>query len=140
MSAQGSLARVFSCGRVAPLAPLAGPLEANPLVGLPLRLVFEATMAEINKLSAGQALDKLRGADAPRSKMTRLDEEIRALDQETQRLRMTRRRLERNQRAGLTRPDGQEANTGRVTKLIISGAMIGVVVVTLVLAWNGWLF
>jgi len=54
-------------------------------------------MAEINKLSAGQALDKLRGADAPRSKMTRLDEEIRALDQETQRLRMTRRRLERNQ-------------------------------------------
>jgi len=109
-------------------------------VVLPLRLLFEATMAEIIKLSAGQALDKLRGADAPRSKMTRLDEEIRALDQETQRLRMTRRRLERNQRAGLTRPDGQEANTGRVTKLIISGAMIGIVVVTLVLAWNGWLF
>jgi hypothetical protein len=97
-------------------------------------------MAEINKLSAGQALDKLRGTDAPRSKMTRLDEEIVALDQETQRLRMTRRRLERNQRAGLTRPDSQEANARRVTKLIISGAMIGIVVVTLVLAWNGWLF
>ena len=97
-------------------------------------------MAEINKLSAGQALDKLRGTDAPRSKMTRLDEEIVALDQGTQRLRMTRRRLERNQRAGLTRPDSQEANTRRVTKLIISGAMIGIVVVTLVLAWNGWLF
>ena len=97
-------------------------------------------MAEINKLSVGQALDKLREADAPRSKMTRLDEEIGALDQETQRLRMARRRLERDQRAGSTKSDGQEANTGRVTKLIISGITIGIVIVILTLAWNGGLF
>jgi hypothetical protein len=98
-------------------------------------------MAEINKLSAGQALDKLRGTDAPRSKMTRLDEEIGALDQETQRLRMTRRRLERDQRSGSTRPNGQQANPGRTTKLIVSGIVtIGLVVVILILAWNGGLF
>jgi hypothetical protein len=97
-------------------------------------------MAEINKLSVGQALDKLREADAPRSKMTRLDEEIGALDQETQRLRMTRRRLERDQRAGSTRPDCQEANIGRVTRLIISGITIGIVIVILILAWNGGRF
>ena len=97
-------------------------------------------MAEINKLSVGQALDKLRGTDAPRSKMTRLDEEIGALDQETQRLRMTRRRLERDQRSGSTRSDGQEVNTGRVTKLIISGITIGIVIVILVLAQNGGRF
>jgi hypothetical protein len=30
-------------------------------------------MAEISKLSVGQALDKLRGTDAPSSKMTQLD-------------------------------------------------------------------
>ena len=98
------------------------------------------TMAEINKLSAGQALDKLRGTDAPRSRMTRLDEEIGALDEETQRLRMTRRRLERDQRAGSTRSDGQQANTNRVTKLIISGITIGIVIVILVLAQNGGRF
>ena len=98
-------------------------------------------MAEINKLSASQALDKLRGTDAPRSKMTRLDEEIGALDEETQRLRMTRRRLERDQRAGSTRPAGQEANTGRAAKLIISGIItIGMVVVIFILASNGGLF
>jgi len=97
-------------------------------------------MAEINKLSVGQALDKLREADAPRSNMTRLDEEIGALDQETQRLRMARRRLERDQRAGSTRSDGQEANTGRVTRLIISGITIGIVIVILTLAWNRGLF
>ena len=100
----------------------------------------DLTMAEINKLSVGQALDKLRGTDAPRSKMTRLDEEIGALDQETQRLRMTRRRLERDQRSGSTRSDGQEVNTGRVTKLIISGITIGIVIVILVLAQNGGRF
>jgi len=56
-------------------------------------------MAETTKLSVGQALEKLRGADTPKPKMTRLDEEIDALDQEAQRLRAARRRLERDQRA-----------------------------------------
>ena len=98
-------------------------------------------MAEINKLSVGKAVDKLRDTDAPRSKMTRLDEEIGALDRETQRLRMTRRRLERDQRSGSTRPNGQQVNTGRTTKLIVSGIIaIGLIVVILVVARNGGLF
>ena len=57
-------------------------------------------MAEISKLSVGRVLDKLRGADVPKSKITRLDDKIETLDQETQRLRVARRRLERDQRAG----------------------------------------
>ena len=56
-------------------------------------------MAEINKLSAGQALDKLRGKDAPKSKMDQLDQKIDKLDEETQRLRSERHRIERDQRA-----------------------------------------
>jgi hypothetical protein len=108
---------------------------------LPPLAAEDLAMAEINKLSVGQALDKLRDTDAPRSNMTRLDEEISALDQETQRLRMARRRLERDQRSSSTKPNGQQANTGRPTKLIVSGIVtIGMVVVILVLAWNGRLF
>ena len=57
-------------------------------------------MAETTKLSVGQALEKLRGTDSPKNKVTRLDEKIDALDEETQRLRAARRRLERDQRAG----------------------------------------
>jgi hypothetical protein len=98
-------------------------------------------MAEINKLSVGKAVDKLRDTDAPRSKMTRIDEEIGALDRETQRLRMTRRRLERDQRSGSTRPNGQQVNTGRTTKLIVSGIItLGTVIMILILAWNGGFF
>jgi hypothetical protein len=63
-------------------------------------------MAEIKKLSVGKVLDKLRGADAPKeSKITRLDEKSKTLDEEIQRLRAARRRLERDQRAGSTRRD-----------------------------------
>ena len=47
-------------------------------------------MADTSKLSVGKALEKLRGTDEPKSKMTRLDEEIDALDAETQRLRTMR--------------------------------------------------
>jgi hypothetical protein len=65
----------------------------------------DSTMAEISKLSVGQALDKLRNADVSKSKITRLDEKIETLDQETQRLRATRRQLERDQRAGSARRD-----------------------------------
>ena len=57
-------------------------------------------MAEISKLSVGQALDKLRSVEVPKSKITRLDEKIETLDQETQRLRVARRHLERDQRTG----------------------------------------
>lgn len=54
-------------------------------------------MAEINKLSVGEALDKLRSSGTKISKITRLDQEIDAIDKETQRLRAERRRLERDQ-------------------------------------------
>lgn len=57
-------------------------------------------MAEITKLSVGQALDRLRGTDAPKTRITQLDEKIETLDEETRRLRAARRRLERDQRAG----------------------------------------
>jgi len=50
-------------------------------------------MADTTKLSVGKALEKLRGTDDPKSKMTRLDEKIDALDKETQRLRAMRRNL-----------------------------------------------
>ena len=59
-------------------------------------------MAETTKLSVGQALEKLRGTESPKTKMTRLDEKIDALDKETQRLRAARRRLERDQQRSKT--------------------------------------
>jgi uncharacterized small protein (DUF1192 family) len=62
-------------------------------------------MAKTTKLDVGKALDKLRGTDLPKSMMTRLDENIDALDQEIQRLRAARRRVERDQRAGSTKRD-----------------------------------
>jgi hypothetical protein len=62
-------------------------------------------MAETSKLSVGQALDKLRGTDTPKTKMTRLDEKIDALDEETRRLRAARRRIERDQKTGLNKKD-----------------------------------
>ena len=101
-------------------------------------------MAEITKLSVGQAIDKLRGTDAPKAKMARLDEKIDMLDEETQRLRAMRRRIERDQRAGSTGCDAQETN-GRdaqkgnarhVTKLKILGIIIGIVIVITILAWT----
>lgn len=63
------------------------------------------TMAESTKLSVGQALEKLRGTDTPKTKMTRLDEKIDALDEETRRLRAARRRIERDQKTGLNKKD-----------------------------------
>jgi hypothetical protein len=62
-------------------------------------------MAETTKLSVGQALEKLRGTEAPKARMTGLDEKIDALDKETQRLRAARRRIERDQRDSSTKRD-----------------------------------
>ena len=58
-------------------------------------------MAEINKLSVSKVLDKLRSNDAKdnRSKLDRLDDEIKAVDEEVQRLRAQRNRLKRGRRA-----------------------------------------
>jgi hypothetical protein len=48
------------------------------------------------KLNVGKALEKLRGSDEPRSRMTILDEKNKALEEEIRRLRAERRRLERD--------------------------------------------
>ena len=51
-------------------------------------------MAEINKLSVGKVLAKLRSNDAPKpSKTAQLDEKVRAADEEIKRLRAATRRL-----------------------------------------------
>lgn len=47
------------------------------------------------KLDVGKALDKLRGSDEPKTRMTILDEKNEALDEELRRLRAERQRLER---------------------------------------------
>jgi hypothetical protein len=49
----------------------------------------------INKLDVGKALDKLRGSDEPKTRMTILDEKNEELDEEIKRLRAERMRLER---------------------------------------------
>lgn len=96
-------------------------------------------MAETTKLSVGQALDKLRGTGSPESKMTRLDEKIGAIDEEMQRMRAINRRIERDQRAGSTGRDAQNANTNvrSGAKLKILWIAIGMVIVISILAW--WL-
>lgn len=79
-------------------------------------MVKDFAMAEINKLSVGQALDKLRRT-IPKSKQARLHEKMDGLDDEIQRMRATRRRLERDQRAAeSTGNDAQRANEGRANK------------------------
>jgi hypothetical protein len=62
-------------------------------------------MADTTKLSVNQALEKLRGADPSKTKMTRLDEKIDALDEETRRMKAERRRIERDQKAALNKKD-----------------------------------
>ena len=61
-------------------------------------------MAEIDKLSVGKALEKLRGTETAKSKMARLDEEIDALDETARRFRTLRLRVERDQK-NLTKRD-----------------------------------
>jgi hypothetical protein len=48
------------------------------------------------ELDVGKALDKLRGNDEPKTRMTLLDEKNKALEEEIRRLRAERRRLERD--------------------------------------------
>ena len=108
-------------------------LSLKPRLFIPSS-VEDFVVAEITKLSVGKALDKLRGADAPKSRMTQLDGKIGALDEEIQRIRATRRRLERNQRTSSTDP--QEVNARRVTKLVLLGIIIGIVIVIPILVWK----
>ena len=85
-------------------------------------------MAEITKLSVGQALNKLRRTDEPKSKMARHDRKIQELDQEIQRLRTMRRRLERNELGSSIDRDAQEPNARPVTKLKILGIIVAIVI------------
>jgi uncharacterized protein YdcH (DUF465 family) len=55
-------------------------------------------MAETPKLSVEKALEKLRKADAPKSRNARLTDEIQALDEEIKRLRAQRLRLQQPKR------------------------------------------
>ena len=55
-------------------------------------------MAGINKLSVEKALEKLRSSEAAQSKNARSSEKIDALDEEIERMRAQRLRLERHQR------------------------------------------
>ena len=92
-------------------------------------------MAEINKLSVGQALDKLRGTEAPKARMTQLDDKIGALEEETRRMKEMNRRLERSQRTASTEGDAQETNVRRVTTQKITWIVIGIVFAIPILAW-----
>ena len=63
-------------------------------------------MAPPTKLDVGKALDKLRGSDPVKSRLTQLDEKLAETKKETERLRAANRRLERDQRAGgVIKPD-----------------------------------
>ncbi len=61
-------------------------------------------MAETTKLSVEKALDKLRAPDAPKSRMTQLDDKIDALEEERKRLRAARLQIRRGP-GGSTKPD-----------------------------------
>ena len=55
-------------------------------------------MAETKKLSVEKALNKIRAEDAPKTRTERRDEEMDVLDEEIQRMRAQRQRLEQRQR------------------------------------------
>ena len=55
-------------------------------------------MADTTKLSVEKALKKIRGADAPKTKNQRIDDDIDRLDEEIERMRAQRLRLEAHQR------------------------------------------
>ena len=57
-----------------------------------------AAMAETTKLSVEKALNKLRKADAPKSRGEQRDDDIAKLDEEIERMRAQRLRLEAHQR------------------------------------------
>jgi hypothetical protein len=54
-------------------------------------------MAETTKLDVGKALETLR-TDKPKSRMALIDDKLNELDEETQRMRVQRLRLEQHQR------------------------------------------
>ena len=67
------------------------------------RLDMRFAMAETPKLSVEKALEKLRAADATKSKNERRTEEMEVLDDEIKRMRAQRLRLDRQQRRSTER-------------------------------------
>jgi len=55
-------------------------------------------MADTTRLSVEKALNKIRSTDEQKSRNERIDDEIDALQKETERMRAQRLRLERHQR------------------------------------------
>jgi hypothetical protein len=93
-------------------------------------------MAEINKLDVGKALDKLRGAETPKARMTQLDDKIAALQEETQRARAMGYRVERGQRGASAAPEPQQpaktrAGTSRAVWIAVA---VVVAIAVLILA------
>ena len=60
-------------------------------------------MADTTKLSVEKALNKIRSTDEQKSRNERIDDEIDALQKETERMRAQRLRLERHQRRSTQR-------------------------------------
>jgi hypothetical protein len=90
-------------------------------------------MAETTKLSVGKVLDKLRSSDeAPKSKRALFDEKIEAIDEETQRMRAMRRRLEHASRPDSTPSPSRSQGAGinRAALIIVTGlAAVAVAIV-----------
>jgi len=55
-------------------------------------------MADTEKLSVEKALNKIRAEDKPKTRSEKRDEAMEVLDEEIQRMRAQRARLERHQR------------------------------------------
>ena len=93
-------------------------------------------MAEINKLAVGEALDKLHRPDV-QSKQTRVDEKMTALDEDIQRMRATRRRLERDQRAAELSAQKANNRNGSSSKLwwLAILAVVGLVLLALIILY-----
>jgi hypothetical protein len=71
-----------------------------------LRVAEESTMAEINKLSVEKALNKLRSNDVQKTtKSAKLDDEVRAIEEEVERMRKANARLRQGKRKDVTGRD-----------------------------------
>ena len=89
-------------------------------------------MAEIHKLSVGKALDKLRG-NVPGSKNAQRDKKIDALEEDIQRMRATRLRLERDQQAA--EPNGrniQVPNNKKGPRWLILAILVPLLLVSII--------
>lgn len=59
-----------------------------------------------DKLSVGKALDKLRGTEPKKTKVTQLNDKIDALDEELRQLKAQNRRVSRDQQGGGSEREG----------------------------------